>query len=182
MNNTMRYWIAGAIVVLAVVAGSLLYRDMSKAAAPGKTYASAAYGISFSYPDTYTLQERDISDAPAHHSITLVDSGDRAATPEGGEGPTAITFDVYPADGKDTETWIESTKASNFDLSVDKEMRDAVVGGAPAVAYTWDGLYRGNSFVFAHKGNVVMASVTYMTTDDKILSDFTEVLKTIELK
>jgi hypothetical protein len=93
-----------------------------------------------------------------------------------------MAFDFYPAKGLDTETWIQQTPSSNFGLSVDKEMHDATVGGAPAIAYTWDGLYRGNSFVFAHKGNIVVASVTYLTTDDRILRDFTGVLKSVRLE
>jgi hypothetical protein len=178
----MRYWVAGAIIVLAVIAGFLLYRGMSGGAVPGKTYESGIYGISFTYPETYTLQEHDAKDGKARHTITLTRSEELANIPEGGEGPTAMTFDIYPAKGMDTETWIESADASNFTLSVDKQMHDATVGGAPAVAYTWDGLYRGNSFVFAHKGNIIMASVTYMTTDDKILSDFTGVLQSVKLQ
>jgi hypothetical protein len=182
MTNTMRYWIAGAIVLLALIAGFLLYRGMSGAAVPGKTYESGIYGISFTYPETYTLQERDATDGKARHTITLIRSDELANIPEGGEGPTAMAFDFYPAKGLDTETWIQQTPSSNFGLSVDKEMHDATVGGAPAIAYTWDGLYRGNSFVFAHKGNIVVASVTYLTTDDRILRDFTGVLKSVRLE
>lgn len=182
MNTRTIYGISAALLLVAVIAGYFIYASMAAAPVPGKTYENSAYGISFSYPETYTLEERDVTQAPAHHSIIITDTQALAAAPAESEGPTAMTFDIYPANGKDTETWIEQTQASNFNLSVDKEMHDATVGDAPAVAYTWDGLYRGNTFVFAHKGNIIMASATYLTTDDQILKDFTSVLKSVKLQ
>ncbi|HVU75535.1 MAG TPA: hypothetical protein VHD38_01700 [Candidatus Paceibacterota bacterium] len=179
--NKKNLYIAIAIVVACVLLGFLAYSAITYRT-PQKSYESTAYGISFSYPETYTLQESDISEGAKHHEISLIDTKALASAPSESEGPTAMTFDIYPANGKDTETWIEQTQASNFNLSVDKQMHDATVDGTPAVAYTWDGLYRGNSFVFAHKGNIVMASVTYMTTDDQILKDFTGVLKSVQLQ
>ena len=182
MSKQNIYAISALIIAAALIAGFFIYRGLPGQTMAGKTYESTTYGISFTYPETYTLQERNITEGTPHYSVTLVDTDDLTGVPEGGEGPTAMSFDIYPAGGKDTETWIEQSQASNFNLSVDKVMHDATVGGMPAVAYTWDGLYRGNSFVFAHKGNIIMASATYMTTDDQILKDFTNVLKSVSLK
>ncbi|MDB5238169.1 MAG: hypothetical protein JWM46_439 [Candidatus Kaiserbacteria bacterium] len=153
------------------------------------TYTSSTYGITFNYPSNYTLSQKDVkTDASnkvsAHHAITLVSNSAKAVN--NGEGPTAITIDIYPNPKKLlVQDWIKNTDASNYKLAVDPKMQDALVGnmgGTNAYAYTWSGLYNGNSFVFTHKNNIVMASVTYLTTKDVILNDFIQIMSTLRLK
>lgn len=150
------------------------------------TYSSDSYGITFNYPSNYTLAQKDVkTDASnkvlAHHAITLTLAS--AQVPTNGEGPTAITIDIYPnTKNVLVQDWIKNTDASNYKLAVDPKLQEALIAGTNAYAYTWSGLYNGNSYVFAHKKNIIMASVTYMTTKDAILNDFTQIMSTLKLR
>lgn len=150
------------------------------------TYESAQYGISFRYPDTYVLTERDMEGSAQrrHHVITLMDKVAAANIPENGEGPTSITVEIFQndLDKQDVEQWVKGTNNSNFKLSPDGTLSEGQVAGSPSVSYTWDGLYRGESTVFAHSQNIVMASVTYLTPSDQIRADFAAILASIALK
>lgn len=150
-----------------------------------QTYTSANLGVSFVYPDTYTVQESDVSaEGLPFHTIVLMDKQDAAHIPQNGEGPTAITFQFFVNDhkAKTLEEWIRTTQASNFQLSPDKVLTPRTVAGASGFSYTWDGLYRGQSVVFPHGDHVIIASVTSMATQDPILSDFESILSSLTLK
>lgn len=147
-------------------------------------YISSKYGIAFSYADTYTLQERELGNAERwHHSIVLVDKEWLANIPVGGEGPPAIGIDIYQnnLDQLSLEEWVRGTSFSNFKLSVDGKLSLSTVGSAKAFYYQWDGLYRGESYVATHSGNIVVFSATYNTEDDQIRKDFREVLRSVSL-
>jgi hypothetical protein len=111
--------------------------------------------------------------------IMLVRKGDEIA-PEGGEGPVAITIDIYDnsVDKLSVMDWMKNTNQSNFKLgpgTYDTER----VGGEIAYTYTWSGLYEGRTTVLAHGTDIVAISVTYMDPNDDILIAYDDVVSSI---
>lgn len=142
-------------------------------------YNNSIYGISFEYPNTYELQEREVGNGErAHYSITLIDKVALANAPQNGEGPPVITVDIFQndVDQLSINEWVEGSSFSNFKLSPDGTLASTTLAGAPALTYTWDGLYRGKSYVAAHRGNIVMVSGQSLATEDKIVGDFNEII------
>ena len=148
------------------------------------TYTNAGYGISFTYPNTYALQEREVGNAERYHyAIVLTDKKALANIPQNGEGPTAIVMDVFQnsLDQLSVEEWIRGSNSSNFKLSPNDVLTPKTVAGAPAFSYVVDGLYRNDVVVFAHKGNIVMLSVSYFSSQDQIRADFAGVLSSVSV-
>lgn len=159
--------------------------DVPDEAPTVQIYDSAAYGLRFSYPESYVLTEHDAgSGERTHHTIVLMDSTAAANLPIGGEGPPAISIDIFgnDIDALPVEAWIKNTSASNYKLSTDQTLTPATVGGSAGLSYTWDGLYRGESTVIAHGDNILMLSGTYMDSTDAIRTDFSELLRTVQLR
>jgi len=184
--------VLGAVVLLCVI-GFTLYRvqmqsaNSTRATTETFPYVNDTYGISFKYPITYTLTQFNETNTQSasgkQHVVTIIETKLLEDAPENGEGPVSITVDIYPNPTKmSVDSWIKTKSQSNFNLSVDKKTYETQIDGEEALAYTWDGLYRGNSFVFAHKGNIFLVSGTYMNPEDRILLEFTELLKSIELR
>lgn len=182
MKNT---YVIAILAVFLLAAGYFLYvRGVGKLSVPVDVYQNEAYGISFKYPDTYVLQEREVGNGErAHYAVVLIDRVALANIPEAGEGPPTITIDIFQnnLDKQSVEGWIQNTSESNFKISLDRTLTPTSVGGASAQKYTWDGLYRGDSVVFAHRENIVMASVMYPTPRDQIRADFFDILSSITL-
>ena len=191
--NAAHKMILLAIVAAMFVAGGayMLYQGRPQNTVPQQVdtfpYMSDAYGITFDYPSTYTLTQSDVKDYENpknnHHAITIIETKSLEATPVNGEGPTSITVNIYPNSANEgVLSWVKNMSQSNFNLSADKKTYDAQVGGTGAVAYTWDGLYLGNSFALSHRGYIFVLSSTYITPEDSILGVFTEVLKSVQLR
>ncbi len=168
------------LVVLIVVAGAALYALKTGRISIGdKTYSNSTYGIAFTYPSEYELEERAVDSG--HTSVTLIHK-DNLPVPQNGEGPTAITLDVYRYLGSmGAENWVRTSSNSNFQLSSDGALGVSELDGAEVVTYTWDGLYRGDSVVFVQGEDIVMLSATYLTPEDAIRSDFSNLLATLKL-
>lgn len=150
-----------------------------------QTYTNETYGISFTYPGTYVLEERDVGNSERwHHVITLMDREAAANIPQNGEGPTAITIDFIQNDINTLSIgdWVANDSRSNFKLSPDGELIHTTIAGKEALTYTWDGLYRGQSIVFAHKNAIVMISVTHLSLSDQIRVDFSNFLSSLRLQ
>jgi hypothetical protein len=151
-------------------------------AAASKSYASAQYGFSFSYPADYIVDEYE-SGTPerARHSIVLTEDTETSRAIREGrlmetEGPTAITIDVFQnLENGTAQSWVSGSAYSN--LKQGSGTYEAVsLAGTPAVHYFWDGLYRGESIVLADGGNILMLSVTYLEPADRIRADFASVI------
>lgn len=178
-TRTKNYlYAAGAVVVIAAVAiGLYAYGEFN---VPKRSYQSEKYGIGFSYPENYQLTEHD---STGRHTIVLTDKDAAAATSTASEGPTAMIFDIFDnTKHEGVEAWVRRNPASNYQLSPNGNLATAAQNGSEAVAYVWDGLYRGESYVFEHKDQIVMASVTMMSQDDQIKKDFERVLRSLVLK
>ena len=147
-------------------------------------YMNDTYDISFEYPDTYELQEREVGNGERYrYAITLIDKEALANIPQNGEGPPAINVEIFQnnLDKLSVETWVRGTNFSNFKLSPDGTLTVGTVAGTPALSYIWDGLYRGRSVVVAHKGNIIMLSVQWLTEEDAIIKDFADLLTSFDL-
>lgn len=177
----------GILVLIIVLTGVYLWMVASTEAPQTlvmETFDNATYGISFKYPSTYALQEREVGDGHRYHyMITLIDKEALANIPQNGEGPPAITVDIFQnnLDQLSIEEWIRGTNFSNFKLSPDGAISSTTVASAPSLSYTWDGLYRGRSIVFVHDNNIVMISVTLLTPQDQIVGDFDQIVSSVAL-
>lgn len=139
-----------------------------------KRYSNAAYGLSFSYPETYVLSEIDApgSGMRVRHSITLLRKED-LPLPEGGEGPPAITIEAFQndLDKQTTEGWIKNTSASSYKLS-EGTLAATTVNGLPALSYRWSGLYEGTTIALAMPNWIYVFTVTYLEMGAPIVQDF----------
>ena len=154
----------------------------SQAVAPVR-YENAQYGIVFTYPSSYELQERDVEDGRHHHTIVLVDKEALASTSAGGEGPPVISIDVFKNnfDTQSLTTWIRNSSNSNYKLGTDGYLATTTLAGEKAFSYTWEGLYRGESMALAHNDNTILCSVMFDSLGDKIRQDFYTMLSTLSL-
>ncbi len=143
-------------------------------------YHSAHYGVSFSYPDTYTMTEHDQGTAERMvHTVVLIDSA--YANSGGMEGPPAIAVSVFEnPENESLETWIRGNSYSNFKLATDETLTPTTVGGVPALAYTHSGLYETDAVVVMQNGRVYMFTAGWISADDQIRDDFKEVLNSVE--
>lgn len=172
-----------ALIILLLIGGSLYFLLKSGILeSPERlenSYRNEVYGISFEYPEGYVLDERELGNGERrHYHISLFEDTPfvrdlLAGNVIGTEAPPAISVDFFQnnLDNEPLWRWIRGNNNSNWKLS-DERYASTTVGGAEAVKYTADGLYRGDYIVFLHGGNVVMLSVTYHTQGDKLRDDF----------
>jgi len=185
----MKPAVLGIVVILALlITGAFFYGgNLMNPPAPqiaeNNLYANGVYGISFQYPAGYVLTEREVGNAErGHYNITIVREED-ATPPENGEGPTAITIDIYQnnIDNQTLIDWLTNTNASNFKLG-DGAYASTTVNGTEAVSYRWSGLYEGETTAFLHDGNIIAVSVTYFTREDQIRADYYALLASLNLE
>jgi hypothetical protein len=153
-----------------------------------KTYKSEQYSFSFSYPQNYFLEERDLT-TPQREQISLILTEDteenrlvREGKSPGREGPIAVTIDVYKLSENeisDPLTWVQTTggNASNWKLD-GRNLIQTTVAGNPAVTYEWSGLYEARSTVLLHQSNIIMVTATYITPEDPTVAVYNAVLST----
>ena len=174
------------IVILAI--GFFVWQNGSKQesgenAPEFQQYSNATYGLSFSYPDTYNLTETDApgSGMRIHHVITLIRKED-LPLPVDGEGPPAITIDIYQnnLDSQTTEGCIRNTSASNFKLS-EGTLASTTIDNLPALSYRWSGLYEGTTIVLARARWVYAFTVTYLEMGAPIVQDFVAIQDSVRL-
>lgn len=190
-----------APVVIALVAGSYFY--VARRAGPSagtvttppasdsRTQRSGRFGITFDYPATYFFIERDLStpsreryslvlieDTPEHRELVA------GRSPVAREFPPAITLDLFrnEPNAETGEQWVKDAADSNYRLSADAALMPVMLGGVPAVAYRWDGLYAGESRVLARRGVIHMWSVTALDRQDPIVRDFNGILDTVRFE
>ncbi len=157
----------------------------SQTAAPTTSlpsFSSSPYGIAFTYPDSYSLTEKEVGTTKRlHHQIVLINKKD-LPLPKDGEGPPTITIDIRDnsTDKQSLDSWVKNYNVSNFKLP-NGTYATTTVDGIPAITYAWSGLYEGETTVFLHKGNIVVVSVTYLSAKDQIHGDYQYILNSIQL-
>ncbi len=175
-------FISGFILLIIVTAGAIYYRQRDHQPAPLNHYRHERYGLAFAYPPGYTLAEAEVGTAEReHYQISLIRS-EAAQLPEAGEGPTAITIEIYQnnLDRQSLEDWLTNTSASNFKLS-DGRYATTTLAGAPALSYHWSGLYEAEASALSHRDNIIVATVTFIAPTDAIRSDYQTVLDSLQL-
>lgn len=198
----MKYSILG-VITLAFV--SVLYinlgkdREVAPTPAPAKTdtvaplagststYEDASLGLSFAYKtgaDGYTLfsgtPERDAGQVAA---LMLVHENERPMVENPvaySEGPINISINVFENSAKQfPRQWAEAhTPFSNIQMVVG-DVTETVVGGANAISYTVDGLYRFDTVVVAHGSKVYVLAASYHDTTTPTYRDFRPLLSTV---
>lgn len=186
-----------AAIIVLIIVGAVAYaaaREPASAPQTGEepavaSYESERYGLSFSYPTTYYLEEQSVGSAQRErYQITLIEdtewnrrlrSGDVPAT----EGPTSITVDVFQnnLDGQTAYGFVTGSNDSNYKLG-DGAIATTTRGTLEGLEYTWSGLYEGRSFVVARPDYIYMFSVTRLDPTDRILQDFNEVMESVEIE
>ncbi len=155
-----------------------------------KTYSSVKYGIEFTYPANYYLEEKELGNAERTHAAIILteDTEENRAVREGRspgrEGPTAITVEIFQnLEENSIDKWIRGMNNSNFKLSPDGKLTSTTIGtNIQGLTYRWSGLYEGQSVGILHKDNVILLSVTFLTPEDQIRKDFEKVTQSVKLK
>lgn len=176
-------------VILIIAVGGLMFLSDKGLRVPPpdnndatEQYVNHTYGISFEYPNTYQLREIEVGNAErAHYSITLADTEALRNLPEAGEGPPTITVDIFQndIDKLSVDTWLKNSNNSNFKLSPDDVIEPTTLGGASALSYTWDGLYRGKSIVATHRDAIIMVSGQFLSAEDQIVKDYEQIVSSL---
>lgn len=187
-------WLAillGVVLVAGWVAFFVWEPEEHSAPVELKQRISSDYDISFKYPSSYFLEEKEVGNAERGHHVFILteDTEENKNLREGKEGvpregPLAMTIDIYQnnLDQLTTDLWIASTSDSNYKLSIDGAISTTSVGGLTAKSYRWSGLYEGKSVVIATPLFVYMFSVTSMTPEDAILQDFQQMLASVKFE
>lgn len=141
-----------------------------------KTYESV--GVALDYPSDYVSET---SEDGKHLILMTQDEARRARDPNAppSEGPTMITVDTHPLEGKTLLDWLKTSPDANFNLG-NGEYEKIQINDIPVLVYTWSGLYEATAYVVeGSDGQAVLATVTYITRGDDIVRDFDLVLSTL---
>ena len=122
-----------------------------------KTYASSTAGISFTYPGNYFPIERYGEIDIEHQTITLLED----------DKPTSITIEIY--------------KANRYSLPKGISITTSTIADHPASSWHWSGLYEGESTLIKTDKSTYVLSVSYLSMEDKIKQDFSQVLGTLRI-
>ncbi len=181
--------LAAILIVVLVVASYLAYvfRPQPAPDTLGTRYQSAAYDLSFTQPEGYYLVERQVGtlERPQLALVLVEDTQENrdvlngiATTPR--EGPTAISIDVYPnTDKRSAEEWMRQD--TNWTIR-SSELTPITIAGIPGVSYTWSGLYEGRTSIVTSGTHAYVFSVTWMTREDRILTDFETLLQSVRFE
>lgn len=151
------------------------------AAPPLMQYTNEALGIRFTYPDRYVVSENEVGNAERGHFVVTLVPKSALPVPENGEGPPAITIEVFQnIENYTLLNWLSGSSFSNFKLG-NGSYTEAAIAGVPAVAYSWDGLYATDSFAFIHRGHIFLISAGHITAQDPIRADFLNLLASLGL-
>jgi hypothetical protein len=172
-----------AIITFVIIAiAAIGYYGYEKSGKSHKTYSNNTYGITFTYPSNYNLEENATVDEDPGTVIVLTDK--KSVIPSDGEGPVAITIGMYPlVDSASSDSlldWVKTSPHSNFSLSNKTSPDTTTIADQEAYLYTWDGLYNGTTVATLHNKNVIVFSVTYDGNSDmQIRQDFTDLVMSV---
>jgi hypothetical protein len=186
MEGRNVYAVAGLIAIAIGVAVVLAMFAKPLSALPSQTndgqatYSSQANGVSFSYPDTYKLEERtDGFEGKTIKIITLIDKN--VVIPDMSEGPPVISLIIVPnPEGLALDEWIRTKSISNYQLSSMGEMGASTVGDESGLGYTYNGLYNNTAIAVVHKGNIYLFTVGTLNPGDQIKTDYFNLLDTVK--
>lgn len=188
--------ILGAVLIVLII---LFVQQQSSSVSPAQTsmpmtpplpnnivqYQSEEYGISFVYPNTYYLMEKETgSPERPQHTIVLVEDTQenrdviKGTSTEPREEPTTITIDIHQNLMQyNPQLWIQND--TNWTLG-NQQITESTIATKPAFSFTWSGLYEGQSTVISNAPYMYVFSVTSLTPDDQIIKDYNELLRSTE--
>lgn len=168
-------WIGFLIFGLAAV----FFSGTASTVSDEKKFDSQEIGLKFSYPSLYALTERqDSYKSTPIHVLTLINAS--TTIPDMSEGPTAISAIEIPVSGTTTlEQWVQGASISNFYLSPDKTFLPTKVDGEPALAYRYSGLYESDAVAVQHGGKIYLFAASWIDANDRIRSDFKNLLSSV---
>ncbi len=143
-------------------------------------YGSEELNVQFSYPNGYAFTLRhDSFQGTQIHVITMVDT--MVVVPDMSDGPISMSLIELPITPTSTfEAWVRDSSISNFYLSPDKTFTRTTVGGEPALAYTYSGLYESDAVAVQHAGKIYLFAASWMSSDDPIRTDFKNLLASVK--
>lgn len=181
-KSTIYMGVALLVLVLAVFmwwpegenAGEFNNRDNE-----GNVVVASELQLSFVQPEGYDITRAEDTQV-GRYSYILSREEDRVV-PEYGEGAPALTIDIFrDANESNVREWLESNDVSNINLMMG-DVLETKVDSEDALAYEWDGLYRGRSVAFEYEGSIVLISGTYLEASDPIYEDFDQLVSSIKL-
>ncbi len=155
-----------------------------------QTYSNSELGLEFRYPtgpNGYVLEEKTPASNKANllKTITLLRSEDakrlQANPSEAGEGPAVIAISVFTNGNKQFPLqWArQHTDYSTYTLKIGEDI-EGVIGGANALGYAADGLYRSDNFVVAHGNLMYMFTGQFENTNSPIRKDFKTLTESVK--
>lgn len=192
MNKTQT---AIAIVIALVVVGGGFYLfGTSVPGAPAEEvttgperYENSTYGVAFAHAPDLLAFEREAG-TPERRQLSVFLTEDtqenrdvlEGKSVEPREGPRGISVDVYEnADRLSASEWVRMD--TNWTVAT-SEAVPVKVNGREGVMFTWSGLYEGRSVVITSGERAYVFSVTTTGGDDRILSDFEQVLQSVSFE
>jgi hypothetical protein len=102
--------------------------------------------------------------------------------PQNAEGPTAITIQLFKntLDKQTLIGWLTGSSDSNYKLS-NGTYASTTIKGIPAVSYATTGLYENKNTAFIYGDTIVMISVSYLSPQDQIIKDYTDLLSSFQM-
>lgn len=148
-----------------------------------KTFHSNELGLMFTYPANYTLETHEQGTAERiWTTLVLIDSDILREARENGasEGPPAIAVQIFDnVEQYTAEEWVKGVSYSNYKLSADGVLAPTTIGGEPALAYHYSGLFETEAVAVAHGTHIYLVSVDWLTPQDKNVEDFEVILGNI---
>lgn len=183
-----------SVALIGAAAGYYFYLQTDKPTPTRDTqeklqvYTSPELGLSFTYrvgANGYTISEMPVQETNAElvHTLTLMQTRDAENIkniPIGSEYPAAITVAVFTNKEKQwPQTWADTHSAfSNITQKIDGPT-ETTIGGANAIYYQTDGLYRSNNAVVAHGDNIYLFIGQFLDKDSDLYRDLQSILDTV---
>lgn len=150
------------------------------------TYSQSDIGLEFDYPEGplgYVVDERmpvDLGTGLIKNIILMRTEDTLHEPPVGGEAPPAIVISVFGNTKKQfPRSWAdENIQYSNINL-VTGEVEEAVVGGANAIRYMTDGLYKSENVVVAHGDHVYIITGQFMDLNSPIHREYQVLVESV---
>ncbi len=179
------------VIILALVAGLLYMQDSARSTEPAPTVVDAlkatVAGIELAYPANYGVYEK--TNSPVTKTLSTVvwyeNTESNKSFFTGGanapsEPPVTMSLDVYSNPSNLSPKELLGNDAAY--MFAKSSGAPVVVGGIQGTLLEWDGLYKGKSVMVNHKGLLYVFSMTSITNEDAIISDFDLLISSIIFK
>lgn len=184
MNQERPKLAIAAAVILSLFFAGYVIKDLEHGYISGATPVtmrqySSEDGVTFKYPDTYSLSSKHHSMAGASwDSVEFVNKN--VTVPQNSDGPESISLQVFDdSAGLPLDKYIKNDVRTNFQLSSSHSLSSSTIGGEPALIYQYTGLYENDVVAVLHNKKVFLFSVSWSQTVEPIRHDFSSMLSTV---